>query len=232
MGLYDGNDISLRKERKGGERSMILRCRISRVLSRAVLLAPLTWAQDAFLVRWETLRSVQPAGVELRIAAPKAAFYSVETIPLTLSFTATNLRSFVADSRLQDPVGRMNYIEEFVPDSATAEDPLRGLPGETGGMGSLSGGNAILSSDKPFTVERILNEWVRVRAPGRYRIYVFSRRVRQVTGTGQAVTVPGWDDVPHGSGTVRRGESGADSRRHATAWTKAAVRAAGHRIVP
>jgi hypothetical protein len=34
-------------------------------------------------------------------------------------------------------------------------------------------------------VERILNEWVRFRAPGRYRIYVLSRRVRQVTGTGQ-----------------------------------------------
>jgi hypothetical protein len=164
---------------------MILRCRISRVLSLAVLLAPLTWAQDAFLVRWETLRAVQPAGVELRIAAPKAAFYFGETIPLTLSFTATNLRSFVADSRLQDRVGRMNYIEEFVPDSATAEDPLRGLPGETGGMGGLSGENAILSSDKPFTVERILNEWVRFRAPGRYRLYVLSRRVRQVTGTGQ-----------------------------------------------
>jgi len=165
---------------------MISICRIPRVLSLAVLLVPLTWAQDAFLTRWETLRATQPAGVELRIAAPKAAFYLGETIPLTLSFTATNLRSFVADSRLQDRVGRMNYMEEFVPDPvAASEDPLRGLPAETGGMGGLSGGNAILSSDKPFTVERILNEWVRFRAPGRYRIYVLSRRVGQVTGTGQ-----------------------------------------------
>jgi hypothetical protein len=150
-----------------------------------VLFVPLAWAQDAFLARWETLRASQPAGVEFRIAAPKATFYLGETIPLAFSFTATNPRSFVADSRLQDRVGRMNYTEEFVPDPvATTEDPLRGLQGESGGMGGLSGGNAILSSERPFTVERILNEWVRFRAPGRYRIYVLSRRVRQVTGTG------------------------------------------------
>ncbi len=164
---------------------MILRCRIPRILSLAVLLVPLAWAQDAFVAHRETLRATQPAGVDLRIAAPKAAFYLGETIPLTLSFTATNPRSFVADSRLQDRVGRMNYVEEFVPDSVAATgDPLHGLPGESGGMGGLSGGNAILSSEKPFTAERILNEWVRFRAPGRYRIYVLSRRVRQVTGTG------------------------------------------------
>ncbi len=164
---------------------MTSRCPIPRVLSLAVLFVPLAWAQDAFLARWETLRASQPAGVEFRIATPKTTFYLGETIPLAFSFTATNPRSFVADSRVQDRVGRMNYIEEFVPDSATTEDPLRGLPGESGGMGGLSGGNAILSSEKPFTVERILNEWVRFRAPGRYRIYVLSRRVRQVTGTAQ-----------------------------------------------
>ncbi|MEQ1883358.1 MAG: hypothetical protein ABL878_20590, partial [Burkholderiales bacterium] len=164
---------------------MISRCPAASVLSLAVLLVPLAWAQDTFVAHRETLRATQPAGVDLRIAAPKATFYLGETIPVTLSFTATNPRSFVADSRLQDRVGRMNYVEEFVPDSATPEDPLRGLQGEGGGMGGLSGGNAILSSDKPFTMERILNEWVRFRAPGRYRIYVLSRRVRQVTGTGQ-----------------------------------------------
>jgi hypothetical protein len=151
-----------------------------------VLFVPLAWAQDAFLAHWETSRAAQPVGVELRITAPKATFYLGETIPVTFSFTAADPRSFVADSRLQDRVGRMNYTEEFVPDPVAAtEDPLRGLPGETGGMRGLSGGNALLSSEKPFTVERSLNEWVRFRTPGRYRIYVLSRRVKQVTGTRQ-----------------------------------------------
>lgn len=165
---------------------MILGHRYARILSLGILLVPAVWAQDTFVARWEALRSAQPVGVDLRIAAPKATFYLGEAIPLTLSFTATQPRAFVADSRLQDRVGRMNYIEEFIADPVAAtEDPLRGLPGESGGMGGLSGGNAILTADKPFTVERLLNEWVRFRAPGTYRLYVLSRRVRQVTGTGQ-----------------------------------------------
>jgi hypothetical protein len=35
----------------------------------------------------------------------------------------------------------MNHVEQFIVDPASfAEDPLRGLPGEDGGMGGLSGG--------------------------------------------------------------------------------------------
>ena len=160
--------------------------RIPHILSLAVLLVSPAWGQDAFLERWETAHARQPAGVELSIATPKTTFFAGETIPLEFSYTAASPRSFVADSRLQDRVGRLNHVEEFVSDSVAAtEDPLRGLPGESGGMGGISGGDAILSAEKPFTVQRILNEWVRFRAPGRYRIYVLSRRVRQVTGTGQ-----------------------------------------------
>ncbi|HXJ44481.1 MAG TPA: hypothetical protein VNH18_34660, partial [Bryobacteraceae bacterium] len=150
------------------------------------VLVPAMWGQDAFLAVREAVRAAQPAGVEFGVAAPGAKFYLGETIPLTLSFRAEHAGSFVADSRLQDRVGRLNWTDEFVVDPAGAsEDPLRGLPGETGGMGGLSGGNAILRPEKAFTVERILNEWVRFRGPGIYRVYVRSRRVRQVAGAGR-----------------------------------------------
>ncbi len=49
-------------------------------------------------------------------------------------------------------------------------------------MGGISGGPLILS-EEPFSFERILNEWVRFRKPGRYRVFVLSHRVSQ---TGQA----------------------------------------------
>lgn len=157
------------------------RIHILPVLLLAVSLAPAVSAQDAFLARQQELRQSQPAGVDLRIAAPKTKFYLGEMIPLTLSFSTSQPGTFAANSRLQDRVGRLNYTEEFVADTiAATEDPLRGLPGETGGMGGLSGGDASLTAEKPFTVERILNEWVRFRAPGTYRLYVLSRRVRQV----------------------------------------------------
>ena len=128
----------------------------------------------------------QPTGVALRLSVPKTRFYLGELIPLTLSYTVGQPGRYVADSRLQDRVGRMNWIEEFRAEPAAAtEDPLRGLPGEIGGWGGLSGGNILLTADKPFHVERNLNEWVRFRAPGTYRLSVTSRRVRRVTGADE-----------------------------------------------
>lgn len=117
----------------------------------------------------------------LQLSAPKTTFYLGETIPLTLAFTADTPRTFVAESRLQDRVGRMNGTDVFVVNPANrTEDPLRGLPGEAGGLGGLSGGNAILTNDKPFRVERTLNEWVRFREVGTYRVHVLSHRIRRV----------------------------------------------------
>jgi hypothetical protein len=169
---------------------MTLRRRYPRILWLAMLLTPAVRAQDAFIAGWQALRGAQPAHIHLHIAAPKTAFHAGETIPLTLSFTADEPGTFVTDSRLYDRVGRLNYLDEFRADpAAAAEDPLRGLPGETGGMGGLSGGNVTLTPGKAFTVERILNEWVRFRGPGTYRVYVLSRRARQVTGAS-AVSKP------------------------------------------
>jgi hypothetical protein len=144
------------------------------------------FAQDAFLERWKDLAGRQPAAVTFVITAPKAEFFFGEVIPLELKFTSTQPRTFAADSRLQDRVGRMNYIEEFVVDPVSlSEDPLQGLPGGEGGMGGLSGGPVLLS-EKPFAFERVLNEWVRFRQPREYRAYVVSRRVGRVEGTGQS----------------------------------------------
>jgi hypothetical protein len=82
-------------------------------------------------------------------------------------------------------MGRMNYVEEFVADPASfVEDPLQGLQAGTGGMGGLTGGPVALSS-KPFTFERVLNEWVRFAGPGVYRVYVISRRVSATDKPGR-----------------------------------------------
>jgi hypothetical protein len=146
-----------------------------------LLLAGHACAQDAYLEHWQALQARQPNAVNLIISAAKSSFYSGELIPLQLSFTSTEPKGFSADTRLQDRVGRLNYTEEFLVDPVTlTEDPLRGLPGESGGMGGLSGGPILLSA-KPFTFEKLLNEWVRFRKPGKYRIAILSRRVVQVT---------------------------------------------------
>ncbi len=80
----------------------------------------------------------------------------------------------------------MNYTEEFIADPASlCEDPLQGLQGGQGAMGGLSGGPAMLS-EKPFAFERVLNEWVRFRKPGEYRVYVVSRRVSRIEDPGRS----------------------------------------------
>lgn len=157
---------------------------VSHVCRIATFFAVTTaFSQDVFLDRWKQIGARQPAGVRLAISAPKTEFYYGEAIPLVLQFTSTDAGSYATDSRLYDRVGRMNYIEEFIADpAALTEDPLQGLQGGTGGMGGISGGPVMLS-EKPFTFERVLNEWVRFRKPGEYRVYVISRRVRAVEGS-------------------------------------------------
>jgi hypothetical protein len=156
-----------------------------RRLIRALFLYLAAWfladsvasGQDSFLDRWKELAAKQPEGVKFLIAASKREFYLGEAIRLKLSFTSSEATGFQFDTRMYDRVGRMNYIEQFVVDPASnCEDPLQGLQGGVGGMGGLSGGPVPLSA-KPFVLERLLNEWVRCRMPGEYRVYVVSRRI-------------------------------------------------------
>ena len=136
-------------------------------------------AQDAYFARWQALHARQPEAISFLISAPKSDFYQGELIPLQLTFTSTQPQSFLAETRLQDRIGRLNGMEEFLVDPvAFVEDPLSGLPGESSGMGGLSGGPVTLS-EKPFSFEKLLNEWIRFRKPGDYRITIISRRVAQ-----------------------------------------------------
>ena len=178
-------------QKRGGETSQDAVMQISRVCIVATLLSAAAPAQDAFLDRWKELAAQQPKGVKLVVTIAKTEFFLGEVIPLQLSFTSEQPGMYAADSRLYDRVGRMNYEEMFVADpAALAEDPLEGLPGGTGAMGGLSGGPIVLSS-RAFTFERVLNEWVRFREPGQYRLYVLSRRVRAMENSGQAPDEPG-----------------------------------------
>ncbi len=159
---------------------------VSRVWLAAMLAAGAGLsAQDGVPERWKGLAARQPQGVKFTLTAPKAEFFAGEVIPLELAFTASRARTFLADSRLYDRVGRMNYIEEFIAAPASAcEDPLAGLSAGQGAMGGLSGGPVVLS-EQPFAFERVLNEWVRFRRPGTYRVYAISRRVSQVDVPGK-----------------------------------------------
>ena len=155
----------------------------SQVLFATILTCGTARAQDPFLARWQALHRRQPDAVNFQISIAKTEFYSGELIPFELSFTSTQPRKYLADTRLEDRVVHMNDVEEFLVDpAALTEDPLRGFPSQTTVMGGLSGGPISLS-EKPFAFEKLVNEWVRFRKPGKYRIAVLSRRVTQISNS-------------------------------------------------
>lgn len=146
-------------------------------------------AQDVYLDHWRALRGAQPARLHLEMSTPRTEYYLGEAIPLELRYWADSGTDFSADSRLQDRIGRLNGVESFEADpAADVEDPLAGQVFGAGGMGGLSGGPIRLSR-KPFQFPRMLNDWVRFRKPGTFRIYVTGQRVPGVKAVSNLVTL-------------------------------------------
>ncbi len=71
---------------------------------------------------------------------------------------------------------------------ADTEDPLQGLPGQSGGIGTLHAGPTTLS-ETPFVSNKILNEWVRFRKPGIFHVHVVSRRMERAGEYGPRMEV-------------------------------------------
>jgi hypothetical protein len=142
-------------------------------------------AQDAFAARWKALAGQQPEGVKLVIKAPKAEFFLGEVIPLDVEATSTRPWTFRVYGWGQDRTGFMTGVSEFAADPAAfAQDPLQGLPIAVGSGGGRGLGGPAVLTEKPLKAELMLNEWVRFRKPGDYRVYAISTRVSQVEGMG------------------------------------------------
>ena len=137
-----------------------------------------------FQTRWQQLRNQNPRGVTFSIATAKNKYFLGEPIVLELTLAASQPRAFVAD------MGLPGFSDEYPVDPAgSTEDPARGIPSQSGRViGGIYPGPVVLS-DKPYTVERTLNERVRFLKPGRYRLYVVSHSVRENGGRGAPVAV-------------------------------------------
>jgi hypothetical protein len=70
----------------------------SQVLLAAILslLARHASAQDQYQAHWQAFHERQPEALSFQISAAKNEFYSGELIPLQLSFTSTQPKSFLA----------------------------------------------------------------------------------------------------------------------------------------
>jgi hypothetical protein len=130
-----------------------------------------------------TVTGQSPPGLrfEVSFAAPQPAYQMGERISLRHCFSAETDKTYSADSRIQDRVGRQNGSEDYEIEPASGvTDPLQGTGREARAMGGLSGGNTVLAT-KPFCFDRDLNEYVRFLKPGTYRLRVRTNRVQTIT---------------------------------------------------
>ncbi len=129
----------------------------------------LAHAQDAFLDAWRVDRSRNPAGLEFKLSAPKTTYFAGEVIAVTLELRSSEPNSIRWTYSPESRLGVGSVISSFVADPASrVEDPK--APARVGGVLSGPAGVAVLS-EKWIRSDRVLNEWVRFKEPGTYRVY-------------------------------------------------------------
>jgi hypothetical protein len=144
------------------------------LLALALLLTAMLAASLA-----QTATETAPSDVKLTAAVHggQTTFRVGEVIPLELSFTSTAPGKYQFDNASYDRSGRLNSETFSVEPKSGWDDPLelyfRSYAGFMGG--GLRGIETLAS--KPAVVHLELNEWVRFKEPGRYRITITSSRV-------------------------------------------------------
>lgn len=124
-------------------------------------------------------QAAAPSDVQLiaRVHGGQTTFRIGEVIPIELSFTSISPRTYQFDNATYDRSGRLNEDQFSIEPKTGWDDPLdiyfRSY--------QLFFGGGLRSfdwlSDRPEIVHLELNEWVRFKTPGRYRIRITSLRV-------------------------------------------------------
>ena len=113
----------------------------------------------------------------VRTRGGQTVFHIGEVIPLELSFTSSARKAYQLDMAAYDRSGRLNAEEFAIHPETGWDDPLSLYFRAYGGFigGGLRGFETL--SDQPTRVSEEMNEWVRFREPGTYRVKVTSSRV-------------------------------------------------------
>ncbi len=110
----------------------------------------------------------------------QSTFQIGEVIPLELLFTSSTPDKYRLDTRIGDRSGRQNMESFEIEPMSGWNDPLSLYFRSYGAfIGGGLGGEKTLSAE-PAVVEIEMNEWVRFKNPGQYRIVVKSKRVSKL----------------------------------------------------
>lgn len=118
------------------------------------------------------------ATLTVRLTAGKSTYALGELIPLELEFRGRAGSDYFFSTASYDRSGRMGHERYVITPEGGADDPLREYYSSVGVVGGgLSGWHPL--DGTPFVLRVHLNEWVRFRKPGTYRLVVESRRLER-----------------------------------------------------
>ncbi len=146
---------------------------------------------DSFAAQQRQSLTNNPAGVNLtlRTIGDKKQFKMGEIINLELGFASTLRDTYKLNNGMHDRSGRQEIDSFHLDPQAGVVDPLHDYF-STGNSHSLGGPFGLLPlEDKPYSITRELNEWVQFTKPGRYRLYVTSKRVGKAKADDDSVDV-------------------------------------------
>jgi len=150
-------------------------------MHRRWLALPVLLLAGATLAQSPPANSASSARLTIRTRSDQKVFRIGEVIPLELAFTSMQ-PDYQLDMASYDRSGRMNE-EQFAIQPATGwDDPLASyFHAYQGFIGGGIRGMKTLSTQATY-INLELNEWVRFRIPGRYRVVVSSGRVSRMHG--------------------------------------------------
>lgn len=136
--------------------------------------------------------SENPEGVTftVRFEDGRSQFRQGEVIPMELAFSSTVPDRFVLDAATSDRSGRLNVDSFHVSPSNGVVDPLSDYFRNSPFGGFFGGGPRSMPvlKEEPSVVVLDLNEWLRFDRPGKYRLFVSSKRL---TDNSVAAESPG-----------------------------------------
>jgi hypothetical protein len=116
----------------------------------------------------------------LSVRGDRSTFRIGEVIPLELAFTSSSPKKYQIDKATYDRSGRLGLETWAIQPDGGFDDPLAIYFGSFSAFigGGLRGFEVL--SDKPVVIQAELNEWVRFKQAGRYRVTATSGRVSRL----------------------------------------------------
>jgi hypothetical protein len=118
------------------------------------------------------------ATLDVRLAAGKSTYATGELIPLALEFRGHADPDYYFSTVSGDRLGSMGHERYAVTPADAVDDPLSDYFASVGVVGSVLSGWHPLDRT-PLVVRSHLNEWVRFKRPGDYRLVVTSTRLER-----------------------------------------------------